>query len=92
MYCSRIIIPGSKNSDINSNIDYYEHIGVFVYNKEYLLTEYIEENTKYQLSEDNEWLKIIEQGYRVNSVLVRSTEKGVDTLEDYEYLIDKYGH
>jgi len=92
MYCSRNIIPGSKQSDINPIIDYYEHIGVFVYDKDYLLTEYMDENTKYQLSEDNEWLKIIEQGYRVNSVLVEATEKGVDTSEDYKYLINKYGN
>ena len=50
----------------------------------------MQKNYIYQLSEDIEWLKIIESGKKINSVLVDSSEISVDTLEDYEYLVAKY--
>ena len=69
---------------------YNIHVGIFVYNKNYLLNEYLKENTQYQLTEDIEWLKIIEQGYNVNTIFSDKLERGVDTKEDYEYLLNKY--
>ena len=92
MYGSRNIIPGLKKNEFEDTIVYHGHIGIFVYNKEYLLNEYLKENTPYQLAEDIEWLKILEDGYKINSVLVDkdSHERGVDTQEDYEYLKEKY--
>ena len=45
---------------------------------------------KYQLLEDIEWLKIIEQGYKVNTIFSDKMERGVDTIEDYNYLNEKY--
>ena len=91
LYCSRNIIPGLKKNYYNDNTLYYGHIGVFVFDKEYLLNEYLNKNTKYQLYEDIEWLKILEDGYKINSVLVENNhEFGVDTNEDYIYLCEKY--
>ena len=40
--------------------------------------------------EDIEWIKIIEQGYKVNTIFSDKLERGIDTQEDYEYLLDKY--
>ena len=54
------------------------------------LAIYLNGNTPYQLSEDIEWLKIIEQGYNVNSVLIDEPEISVDTQDDYKYLLSKY--
>ena len=90
MYCSRNVIPGGKKELINTGALYYGHIGVFVFEPRYLLTEYLVGNTPYQLSEDIEWLKILEDGYRINSVLVDAPEISVDTPEDYKYLVEKY--
>lgn len=90
MYCSRNIIPMTKNDTINENTFYYGHIGVFVFDKEYLLNEYLNVNTHCQLTEDIEWLKIIEQGYKINAYIVENPEKGIDTKEDYEYFLKKY--
>ena len=92
MYGSRNIIPGMKNTDYDKKTIYHGHIGIFVYDKEYLLKEYLNRNTPYQLAEDIEWLKILEDGYKINSVLVdkNSHERGVDTQEDYNYLKEKY--
>ena len=86
MYCSRSMIPGNKNNNI-LNINYYEHIGIFVYKASYLNNYFNEENTPAMLSEDIEWLKIIEHGYKIKSFLIPGNfEIGVNTIEDYEYL------
>lgn len=89
MYCSRNIIPGTKTQEINSRAHYYGHIGIFVFEREYLMNEYIGSSI-YQLSEDIEWLKILEDGYKINSVEVDNPEISVDTPEDYAYLVAKY--
>jgi 3-deoxy-manno-octulosonate cytidylyltransferase (CMP-KDO synthetase) len=90
MYCSRNVIPTNKINNIIPHHNYNIHVGIFVYNKHYLLDEYLKENTQNQLIEDIEWLKIIEQGHKVNTIFVESMERGVDTVEDYNYLLNKY--
>ena len=90
MYCSRTPIPSTKSGKINQTINYYGHIGLFVFNRDYLENHYMEKNYPYQLSEDIEWLKIIESGNRINSVCVEFSEISVDTEEDYNYLVAKY--
>lgn len=89
MYCSRNVIPSNKKLEINKNQTYYGHIGVFIFDRNYL-TEYMKQNTTYQLEEDIEWLKIIENGYYINSSLVSNVEIGINTQEDYDYLLKKF--
>lgn len=91
MYCSRNIIPSNKNYDIVPDIDYYIHIGIFIFDAKYLIKHY-NNNTRLQLIEDIEWMKIIEQGYKINSVCIGNSERGVDTIEDYNYLVKKYSN
>ena len=43
-----------------------------------------------QLSEDLEWLKIIEMGYKINSYEVEAPEIGINTIDDFNYLSNKY--
>jgi 3-deoxy-manno-octulosonate cytidylyltransferase (CMP-KDO synthetase) len=88
MYGSRSLIPGSKNNNFEMN--YNVHIGVFVYDKSYLLNEFDKDDTNYQIIEDIEWLKIVEQGFKINSILVNDCEIGVDTMDDYLYLVNKF--
>lgn len=90
MYCSRNIIPGLKKTEFDIETTYYGHIGVFVFDKDYLMNQYLNGNTPYQLTEDIEWMKILEDGYRINSVLAEDHEIGLDTPEDFKYLRDKY--
>lgn len=89
MYCSRNVIPSGKNKDIIPIYKYNIHIGIFVFDYNYLVTKY-KFNTPIQLREDIEWMKIMEQGYKINAVEVYDHEIGVDTKEDYEYLLQKY--
>jgi 3-deoxy-manno-octulosonate cytidylyltransferase (CMP-KDO synthetase) len=90
MYCSRNVIPSNKNNNIVPDIDYYIHIGIFVFNGTYLINHYDNNNTRLQLIEDIEWMKIMEQGFKINSVEVEESERGVDTIDDYNYLVNKY--
>ena len=90
MYCSRNVIPSNKNNNVVPDIDYYIHIGIFVFDANYLIKHYYNNNTRLQLIEDIEWMKIMEQGYKINSVEVEESERGVDTIEDYDYLVNKY--
>jgi 3-deoxy-manno-octulosonate cytidylyltransferase (CMP-KDO synthetase) len=90
MYCSRNIIPSSKTNKLIPNYKYKIHVGIFVFDCHYLLNHYIKENTNLQLEEDIEWMKILEQGYKMNCVQIKSHEIGVDTIDDYNYLKNKY--
>jgi len=90
MYCSRSVIPGTKTGEINKNISYYGHIGIFVFRRSYLSNFLTDDNTPAQLSEDIEWLKIIEHGYKIKSYLVNNYEIGINTEEDFNYLSKKY--
>jgi len=92
MYCSRNIIPISKHGQIIENYMYNIHVGVFLFNKNYLVSEYMSENTPLQMSEDIEWLKIIEQGHSIHILFGNKMERGVDTQEDFDFLNKKYGH
>lgn len=90
IYCSRNVIPSCKKHLIIPDFDYSIHIGVFVFRASYLLNHYYNNNTRLQLAEDIEWMKIMEQGFKINSVCVKEQECGIDTMDDYNYLLSKY--
>ena len=90
MYCSRAMIPHSKTGIPDPNRVYYGHIGIFVFQREFL-TKWLETaNTPNQLSEDIEWLKILEMGYRIRSWQVKGSVPGVNTPEDFNFLSKKH--
>ena len=91
LYCSRNCIPSNKTKEYDlSKCNYYGHIGLFVFDINYLKNEYLKGNTPLQLEEDIEWLKILEHGYNIVTSLVNNYEIGVNLPKDYEYLIKKY--
>ena len=47
-------------------------------------------NTKLQMSEDNEWLKFIENGLRIKSFLVKKINPEINTIKDVKKLIKVY--
>ena len=91
IYCSRNIIPITKNGKISQSIKYYAHIGIFIFNRNFL-NNYIDHlNTPLQQTEDIEWLKIIEMGYRIKTYeAIEYHEMGVNTENDYKKLLKKY--
>lgn len=89
LYASRNPIPINKYGKIDNNHSYFSPSGVFIYNRDFLKI-YMDENTPCQLVEDIEWLKILEKGYKINTIIVSESEKSIDTEEDYKYILDKY--
>lgn len=90
LYCSRSMIPHTKSGNPDKNFNYIGHIGVFVFRRSYLPLFMTDKNTPAQMAEDIEWLKIIETGYKLKSYRCPAEcEIGVNTIEDYEYLIKK---
>ena len=92
IYCSRTLIPSNKKGEIIDGYSYLTHIGIFIF-KRWFLKKYMNHpDTPLQLMEDIEWLKIIEMGYKIKSFEVEEEcEIGVNTIDDYNYLIAKYG-
>jgi 3-deoxy-manno-octulosonate cytidylyltransferase (CMP-KDO synthetase) len=89
LYCSRALIPHNKSGDIIPDHEYFGHIGIFVFRRSYL-HKFLEENTPAQLSEDIEWLVILEQGYKIISTCVKQGEISINTYDDYMYIKEKY--
>lgn len=82
LYFSRALIPSSKTHKFNKETDYYKHIGIYGFRREFLF-KYIELNkTPLQISEDLEQLKVIENGVHIRLAIVKSVSIGVDTPDD----------
>ena len=83
LYFSRSLIPYPRDA---TNHSAYEHIGIYAYTKEFLLT-YIElPETPLSTTESLEQLKILEHGHRMKVIQtsVNYEALSVDTEEDLE--------
>ena len=75
---SRIIKPYNKKGKAN----YYKHIGLYVFRKEYLM-KFIKMNpSKRELKEKLEQLRILDNGDDIKVILTRLDSQSVDTKED----------
>ena len=61
-----------KPFDSNGNSNYFHHIGILVIDKNYLLNELYNGVSNYQQEENIKWLKILEDSYRISSVLLEN--------------------
>lgn len=82
LYFSRSLIPGNKNG--NFKPPYYKHLGIYAYQREFLLKFGQLPPTPLQQAEDLEQLKILEHGFPIHTVVVQSESIGIDTPEDLE--------
>ena len=83
LFFSRSLIPYPRKKEGHQA---YEHIGIYVYRKDFLM-RYVEmPQTPLELSESLEQLRILENGIRLKVVVTRYEEiiRGVDTIEDLE--------
>lgn len=84
LYFSRSPIPFSKNFDI----PYYQHIGIYGYKRDFLLSLNSLKDGFLQKTEDLEQLKILENGFSIKVVLVDEHPLNVDVKEDI-YKVEK---
>ncbi len=79
LYFSRAGIPYNRD---NNDVDYYKHIGIYAYRKDFLLEYTNLESTPLERSESLEQLRALENGYRIKVVETEHKAFGVDTPED----------
>ncbi len=79
LYFSRARIPYNREE---SDVDYYKHIGIYAYRKDFLLEYTNLASTPLEKSESLEQLRALENGYRIKVVETEYEAFGVDTPED----------
>lgn len=81
LYFSRAKIPYERHS-LEGN--FYGHIGVYGYTKDFLFRYGQMPKTPYEKCESLEQLRVLENGYRIKMIEVSEKPLGVDTEEDYK--------
>jgi len=86
MYFSRSPIPYQRDSLLIGfdSINYYKHIGIYGYTKEFLSRYSKMDITEIEIIEKLEQLRVLENGYTIRMVLTDEQTLGIDTLEDYK--------
>ena len=90
MYFSRSVIPYCRKKppvgDVN---DYYRHLGIYAYTKDFLLKITKLPVGKLERIEQLEQLRVIENGYQILTGLVSHIAAGIDTPEQYEDFVKR---
>ena len=85
LYFSRNIIPFIRNNiteNINNNIFFYQHIGIYGYAKESLEKFCNQEPSSLEKSEKLEQLRWLENGGKIKVGITKQLSYPVDTIED----------
>jgi 3-deoxy-manno-octulosonate cytidylyltransferase (CMP-KDO synthetase) len=82
LYFSRSPIPYVR--DGSASVDYFKHIGLYVYQREFLLGYSALPVGPLERTERLEQLRALENGYLIRVVETESESLGVDTPEDLE--------
>jgi 3-deoxy-manno-octulosonate cytidylyltransferase (CMP-KDO synthetase) len=90
LYFSRSIIPFLR-ADADQKMwvkqhDYYKHIGLYAFRKEFLLTFTQWDSSPLEQAEQLEQLRILEHGQRIKCVITEHDSLSVDTPEDLKRL------
>jgi 3-deoxy-manno-octulosonate cytidylyltransferase (CMP-KDO synthetase) len=82
MFSRKIILNTAKGK-----ANFYKHIGLYVYRKDFLMTFIKMKPSKGELSEKLEQLRILENGEKIKVVVTRINSQSVDTKEDLKKLL-----
>jgi 3-deoxy-manno-octulosonate cytidylyltransferase (CMP-KDO synthetase) len=81
IYFSRSVIPYPRNLNLKN---YYTHVGVYGYKRDFVMEYAQMESTPLELSESLEQLRVLENGYKIKVLETEHKITGVDTQEDLE--------
>lgn len=81
LYFSRAALPFYRDADLAER-KYYQHIGLYVYRKDFLLNYSAMESTPLEQAESLEQLRVLENGYKIKVVETEAKLIGVDRRED----------
>ncbi|MBI5215608.1 MAG: 3-deoxy-manno-octulosonate cytidylyltransferase [Ignavibacteriae bacterium] len=88
LYFSRSPIPYLRESttkdDWHTRHQYYKHIGLYVFRKEFLLEYSSWQESKLEQAEKLEQLRILEHGVRIKAAVTEFDSIPIDTAEDAE--------
>jgi len=84
LYFSRSVIPFNRDEKSFEDIDYYKHIGIYAYRKNFLVGFNDLPESSLEKTEKLEQLRVLEAGYRIRVVETDYDSVGVDTPEDFD--------
>ena len=90
LYFSRSSIPYERmgSDDKLQIIDYYKHIGIYAYAKDFLFTFKSLPQSRLEKTEKLEQLRVMENGYRIKVIETKFDTIGIDTPEDLEKAVE----
>jgi 3-deoxy-manno-octulosonate cytidylyltransferase (CMP-KDO synthetase) len=90
-YFSRSVIPCCRETGgIGKIDDYYRHLGVYAYTKDFLLHITKLLAGRLEQIEQLEQLRILEYGYQILTGLVSHVADGIDTPQQYAEFVKRY--
>ena len=92
LYFSRSRIPYSRNPVEGAVRVTFQHIGVYLYRRDFLLRYASLPPTPVERAESLEQLRVLEHGYRIRLVETAWRSLGVDTSEDLERVRKRMGN
>jgi 3-deoxy-manno-octulosonate cytidylyltransferase (CMP-KDO synthetase) len=93
IYFSRSIVPFYRDADNNNSWCqlhiYYKHIGIYAYRRDFLLLISKLPQGNLEKAEKLEQLRILENGYKIRTIITDYDSMGVDTREDL-HAVEEY--
>ena len=96
-FFSRSLIPFPRDvkeisiaNEVLKKYQFFRHIGIYGYRKDFLLKFVNMEQSYLEKIEKLEQLRALENGFKIKMIEVNSSLIGIDTREDYEEALKKY--
>ena len=97
LFFSRSLIPFPRDvkeisiaKEVLEKGQFFRHIGIYGYRKDFLLKFVNMEQSYLEKVEKLEQLRALENGFKIKMIEVNSSLVGIDTREDYEEALKKY--
>lgn len=90
LYFSRSVIPHDRLQAPEHPVQYWAHLGIYVYKREFLLEFAAWSPTPLELAESLEQLRVLENGRTIGAAVVPTGFPGIDTPEQYEAFVQRY--
>ena len=97
LFFSRSLIPFPRDvkeisiaNEVLKKCQFYRHIGIYGYRKDFLLKFVNMEQSYLEKVEKLEQLRALENGFKIKMIEANSSLIGIDTREDYEEALKKY--
>lgn len=84
LYFSRSEIPFNREKNGAKNIQYYKHLGLYAYRKEFLAVYTKLPRSHLEEIEQLEQLRALEAGYKIKTIETTTDTIGIDTRQDLE--------